>query len=199
MAAFDDIRLPEEVERGASGGPAFLTTVIAMSSGNEQRNQDWAEARGMWNIAYGIDGRDAYEEVLEFYWARRGRARGFRFKDWSDYQLNEAIGTGDGVEQNFQLVKVYETAGPNPYVRKITRPVANTVTVYIDDVEQASGWSLQSGGVIHFTAAPAVDEIVRVACDFDVPVRFDVDHFTLSLEWSEAGSIQALQIVELRE
>lgn len=199
MAAFDDVRLPIEVERGATGGPGFMTSIITMSSGNEQRNQDWIEARGVWNIAYGTDERSYFQEILSFFYARRGRARGFRFRDWSDYEIDYAIGTGDGNEQDFQIVKIYEGAGPHPYVRVITRPVASTVRVFLNDVEQMSGWTLQPGGIIRFAVAPADTVEVSVMCDFDVPVRFDVDNLNINLEWQGAGAVETVQLVELRE
>lgn len=199
MTAFDDVRLPVEVERGATGGPGFMTSVITMSSGNEQRNQDWIEARGVWNIAYGTDERSYFQEILSFFYARRGRARGFRFRDWSDYEIDYAIGTGDGNEQDFQIVKIYEGTGPHPYVRVITRPVASTVRVFLNDVEQMSGWTLQPGGIIRFAVAPADTVEVSVMCDFDVPVRFDVDNLNINLEWQGAGAVETVQLVELRE
>ena len=39
--AFHNVQLPEEVERGAQGGPQFKTTVFTLSSGYEKRNVEW--------------------------------------------------------------------------------------------------------------------------------------------------------------
>ena len=215
MASFDDVRLPDDIEQGAVGGPNFQTTVIAMSSGREQRNQDWAEARGEWNIAYGISDKADYQVTQAFFFARRGRSRGFRFKDWADYEFDEIIGVGStttttttvlGVTttttthaNDFPLVKTYELGGPHPYVRAITRPVASSLKVYLGAVLQTSGWSLTSGHIIHFDTPPADGVLVRVKGEFDVPVRFDTDKFELTLDWVEAGAVQGLAIVELRE
>ena len=46
MAFNDDIRLPDDVERGANGGPGFITSVIALKSGFDRRNKDWEETKG---------------------------------------------------------------------------------------------------------------------------------------------------------
>jgi Conserved hypothetical protein 2217 (DUF2460) len=58
---------------------------------------------------------------------RAGRARGFRFKDWKDYQAVaqplQAIGGG-----NYQLVKQYVSGGIT-YTRVITKPVAGAITL----------------------------------------------------------------------
>ena len=60
---FDDVRLPEDIERGTMGGPMFKTTVITMASGKEQRNQDWEVVRGTYNVGYGIQKRSDIEAV----------------------------------------------------------------------------------------------------------------------------------------
>ena len=36
--AFHEIRFPDDIAYGASGGPEFATTIVTMASGFEQRN-----------------------------------------------------------------------------------------------------------------------------------------------------------------
>ena len=43
--AFDEVRLPTTVEKGALGGPTFNTTVKVLSNGYEQRNQNWSTTK----------------------------------------------------------------------------------------------------------------------------------------------------------
>src|SRR5262245_16867263 len=108
MAAFDEIRLPEDVERGAQGGPQFKTNIMTLGSGFEKRNQEWADTQGEWDLSYGISTKDDLKTLIAFFYARRGRARGFRFKDWSDFELErQAIGIGDGANADFQIYKRY--------------------------------------------------------------------------------------------
>lgn len=195
--AFHDVRLPDEIEQGASGGPAFQTTVLPLSSGHEQRNIDWQEARHEWELGYGIDSKDAYDAVRQFFFARRGKAHTFRFKDWSDFQLiDEPIGIGDGTNRVFQLIRTYETDGPSPYFRRITRPVG-TVVFKVDGVVVSA---IDNGlGIYTLASAPALDAVVTCSCDFDMCVRFDTDKFQLTLQQVNAGSIQSLPIIEVRE
>lgn len=202
MAVFDDTRLPEDVEIGAKGGPRWKTTVIDFSSGNEQRNQDWSEHRCEFDISYGISDIDDLQEVKAFFFARRGRARGFRFKDWSDYELvDEPIGVGDAVETEFQIIKTYESSGPHPYGRRITRPISNTIVVRINGVVKTltTHYTIGAGGIITFTSPPASLAIVSVDCEFDVPCRFDTDKFDISMDAFEAGTVPSLVIIEVRE
>ena len=78
------------------------------------------------------------DELIAFFRARRGKAYGFRFKDWTDYKVTgELLGTGDDVKTQFQLAKRYPS-GSLIEVRTITKPVAGTVRVYKDGVEQVS-------------------------------------------------------------
>ena len=196
---FDDVRLPDNVERGAKGGPRFQTSVTVLATGREQRNVDWATQRGKWEVAYGIDTKADFSQVLAFFYARQGKARGFRFKDWSDYQaVTQSIGTGNGVATTFQLVKNYTSLVT--FTRKITRPVSGTISIFKNGVLQTSGVSTNlSTGVVTFTSAPASLDAITATFEFDVPVRFDTDEFTLNLETFDAGAIDTLPIVEIRE
>ena len=126
MSGFHEARFPDNVAYGATGGPEFATTVVGTGSGHEKRNVNWSEARGRWDVASGCKKQAQIDNLIAFFRARRGKAYGFRFKDWTDYKATgQLLGTGDsasGVE-----------------VRTITKPVAGTMKVYLDGVEQLFG------------------------------------------------------------
>lgn len=205
MALFDSVRLPEDVERGAKGGPRFKTTVVPLVSGREQRNIDWSLARAAWDIGYGMDNKAYYSTVQDFYYARRGKGRGFRFKDWSDFEcIDELIGIGDGANLLFQSLKTYGADDDAPYIRVLTRLVAGTLVVRVDGVVKTLTTHYTVAvetGIITFTGgnAPANLKEVRIDVEFDVPVRFDTDEFDLTLELADAGEVLSLPIVEIRE
>jgi len=196
--AFHDVRLPDDVEQGATGGPTFQTTLIPLSSGAEQRNIDWAEVRHSWDLAWGIQTADDFNVTRAFFFARRGQGNSFRFKDWSDFTVTDEVqGVGDGANATFQLIKTYEATGPAPYIRRITRPVAGTVFWFINGV--AVGFTQNPLGVYVLAVVPAVGAVVTATCEFDIPVRFNVDVFALQLQLSDAGSIGSLPVIEVRE
>ena len=58
---------------------------------------------------------------------------------------DQLLGMGDGVRTEFPLIKTY-----GQQVRRITRPVAETVRVSVDDVEMTEGWTLGEKGVVAF-------------------------------------------------
>ena len=78
-------RFPENVSYGASGGPAFKTDVVIVNSGFEQRNQVWAKARASYDVSHAAREKTLMETLVAFFRSVRGRAIGFRFKDWQDF------------------------------------------------------------------------------------------------------------------
>lgn len=201
--AFHDVRLPEDVERGALGGPRFKTTVMELSSGEEKRNIEWSKTRGAWQIGYGIESKEDFDDVKAFFYARQGRAHSFRFKDWSDYEIGEEgspqqIGTGNGVALTFQIEKRY-TSGGYTFHREIKKPVDGTLRVFKNGVEQLAGWSCNyATGVITFSVAPGNLVAVQVICEFDVAARFETDALDINMAIFDAGSIPNIDIVEVR-
>jgi uncharacterized protein (TIGR02217 family) len=124
MTSFHEVRFPDNIAYGATGGPEFATTVVATGSGHEKRNVNWSQARGRWDVASGLKKQAQIDELIAFFRARRGKAYGFRFKDWTDYQATgQLLGTGDDALTQFQLVKHYPS-GSVIEVRTITKPVA---------------------------------------------------------------------------
>jgi uncharacterized protein (TIGR02217 family) len=200
MATIAEVRLPDDVERGASGGPRFHTRILTLYSGHERRNQEWSDARGEWDISYGIQNRNDLHRVLRFFYARRGRFQGFRFKDWSDYEAADALfGVGDGTTKIFQLYKPYnDDLNLNLYSRAITKPVSGAVAVKVAGVATAAFTLNYTTGLLTFTTAPSAAAALTWTGEFDVPVRFDVDQLDLTMERFDAGEIPAINIVELR-
>lgn len=192
----DDVRLPEDIERGAVGGPGFKTSVITLDNGNESRNSDWAVSRGQWDIGYGIRRRADLQAVIDFFYGRRGKARGFRFKDWLDFSATaETMGAGSTNTRRV-LQKTYSPA-LNPYVRRITLPVVGTITVYVDNfAADPEDWTLEANGVILFDSDPGGN--VKATFEFDVPVRFDTDNLPVTLNTYNEGDITNIPILELR-
>jgi uncharacterized protein (TIGR02217 family) len=112
-------------------------------------NVNGAQARGRWDVASGLKKEAQIDELIAFFRARRGKAYGFRFKDWTDYKATgQLLGTGDDAKAQFQLVKHYPS-GSVIEVRTITKPVAGTVKVCLNGVEQASGWSARRSDLVN--------------------------------------------------
>jgi uncharacterized protein (TIGR02217 family) len=202
MTAFHEIQLPPGISRGATGGPAHKTTIVATDAGFEQRNADWAKARGQWDIGYSIKTKADMAVIKAFHYARRGRLHGFRFKDWSDYEasLELLIASAVGGETSTQLVKTYTDAGGS-YVRTIYKPIATPPSgtafqLYKNGSPFASSLNTVTG-VVTFSALSAAD-VLRWSGEFDTPVRFDSDDLRIRVEDDDILEVPAINVVELR-
>lgn len=196
--SFHEVRFPEDISFGSSGGPEFFTSIVSTSGGFEQRNINWSKARARYNVLHAVKNQTQIDELLAFFRARQGKAYGFRFKDWADYSASaQAIGTGNGSNKNFQLTKTYGTG--TSYVREIKKPVSGSVAVYVNGVLQTTGVAVSSTtGVVTFTTAPAVAAAVTANFEFDVPARFDVDYLPVSFDADGINTIRDIQLVEVR-
>lgn len=208
--SFHEIRFPADISRGSAGGPERRTQVVALSSGHEERNQQWADSRRRYDAGSGVKDAGALHALIAFFEERRGRAHGFRWKDWADFKscvpladptpVDQPVGTGDGAATAFQLVKVYGSVHL-PWTRTISKPVAGTVRVALDGVEQAvvSDFTVDvTTGVVTFAVPPAEGAAVTAGFEFDVPVRFDTDRISVDLASLRHGDIAEIPVVEVR-
>ena len=207
--AFHETRFPDNISRGARGGPERRTQIVELASGDEERNASWANSRRRYDVAYGIRRADDLAAVVAFFEARNGRLFGFRFKDWADYKsclpsqavatTDQQIGTGTGALKTFQLAKRY-TSGAQTWTLTIAKPVTGPVRIALGTVEQLSGWTLDATtGVVAFTTAPGSGVVIRAGFEFDVPVRFDSDSLDVTLDVERLGSITSIPLVEIRK
>jgi uncharacterized protein (TIGR02217 family) len=218
MSGFHEVQLPIGIALDAKGGGSFLTSVTMAQSGFEQRNINWEQTRGKYNVGF-LNKNQAYtEKLLAFFRCRFGKAYGFRMRDWSDYKaVRELVGVGTGSAQNLQLVKTY-TSGGYSFTRKIRKPVtdavkdadgnnvANTVHIYYDGVEQSASaspviWTLDyTTGILTVHASNGV--VITWSGEFDIPVRFDTDDQQITTHIPDRGPAQYswpdIPVLELR-
>jgi len=200
MQGFHEVQFPPDISYGVTGGPEYSTDIVTTSSGYEQRNMNWAQARCKYQAAHGVKTENQMKRLLAFFRPRRGRAYGFRFKDWLDYTgKKERISIGDGKTKTFQLTKTYTDDAGYTEIRKIRKPVTGTVQIQLGGIVQQAGWSAEyTTGMISFASAPDVDIIITADYEFDVPVRFDTDHCPQSIKNWEIYSWDNIPLVEVR-
>lgn len=193
------------IVRDSSGGPMFNTQVQRSASGQEQRNSNWDTALGTWELGQRELLAPQFDTLNAFFRACEGKARGFRFRDWSDYAATVAQGTVTavaGVANAYQLQKTYTTSSGATHVRKITKPVAGTVHAYLAGHTTPLAATVNyTTGVITLAQAPGGP--VVWSGEFDVPVRFDTDELKASFVAYDPGTKQrvfqvfALPVTEL--
>lgn len=207
MDPFDDVLYPFALGASASVAPEFSTSIAVTTSGHERRNSLWSDARLHFDVGPGIRSEAELADLITFFRARRGPARGFRLMDPFDNssngmsgtptQLDQLIAIGDGVRSDFQLTKSYG-GGTEPQVRAITRPRAATLLVSVGGVA-STAWTLGNLGMLRFTTSPAAGAEVRAGFRFDVPVRFAEDRLDVSAVNFAAGEAPSVPLIEIRE
>lgn len=200
MNRFDEIRFPEDISYGAIGGPQYFTNIVHTSSGNEYRNINYSNSRMKFNVAYGVKTKEQMDKLLLFFRARRGRAIGFKYKDWSDFSAkNQLIGIGDGNTTKLQLKKIYKS-GESEFIRIIEKPVSNSVEVYLDDIKaKQEHYTIDyTTGNIIFTAPINGKTNIFANFEFDVPVRFDMDYLPISIDGKDLYSCKEINLIEIK-
>lgn len=197
MASFVEEQFPASISLGATGGAEFSTDIISTFSGHEQRNINWSQSRGRWNVASGIKTKADMDTFIAFFRARQGRAVGFRFKDWTDFQVTAGfIATADGSGNTWQLIKRYTSGGVN-IDREIKKSVAGTLTVYEDGVE-ASGWNMDTEFGTISKSGVSSGVVISADFEFDVPVRFDTDMMEIVANTASLHNWGNIPLVEIR-
>ena len=167
MVDFHEVRFPLDIALKSRGGPQRRTDIVTLGSGKEARNARWSRSRRRFDAGYGIKSVAALSAVVAFFEERRGMLYGFRFRDRADFKsctpdaapspLDQSIGTGDGAQRSFTLVKTYG-AGFAPSAREIRKPVEGSVRIAVNGVEKGAGLDFDvdaSTGVVSFRAGRA--------------------------------------------
>lgn len=192
MSFIETPRFPDGIAMDFSGGPRFSTDIVVNAGSYESRNRNWSQARGRWTCSQVPKSRSDTETLIAFFRNAAGRANGFRFKDWSDYNATSA--TGVFVEltpTTFQMYKRY-TTGSTTHDRKITKP-SGTITV--------TGGTTPSVASTTGIVTVAAGTPTAWAGDFDVPARFDSDEMIARLVETNPHMFHwgDIAIVELRD
>lgn len=207
MSTFHDVQFPSCISYGSAGGPKFNTTVLELSSGYEKRNIVWSKVRAEYDVSHGVKTKPDMDALRSFFYARQGRAFSFRFKDWGDFALPlQSIGTTDGTTAVFQTYKRYSSGSIN-YDRTLEKIVSGTVVVKVNSVTITEGTGVSEyqidllTGIITLgsTLAATTGDDVEIECEFDVPVRFDVDHLNARHDFYNVESWESIPLVEVRD
>lgn len=132
MSFIESPRFPDEVSAWMVGGEEFMTDIVGVNSGSEQRNAIWAVPLRRYNLANGMRTIANAQATKAFFRAVGGRANGFRVRDIFDYLADHTTGIlGFGVGTGYptyQLKKNY-IIGSVTSTANIVKPVVNTAEI----------------------------------------------------------------------
>lgn len=199
---FYEISFPKNISIRSKYYIEYNTNINKSKNGREQRISNRDEPLLSYNIVTGIKTKEDINSIIKLFKLVKGRAIGFRFKDWLDYSAtNQTIGIGDGETKEFQLIKSYTTILDNEnitYIRKILKPVKSTVNVFVNGVNYNDSAKINyTNGKVIFNNPVPVNEVITANFEFDVPVRFDNDTLEVSMLNTNAGEINNIKLIEI--
>ena len=179
--AFHNTQLPTGVAYGSATGTGFNTIIQETASGHEVRVGRQSQGRHRFQPLKRLQSTTEAVALKTFALARRGSLHSFLLYDWLDNTSNsdgttapaatdQGLGTGDGTEDTFPLVKVYDPSGPASYTRTIAHPVAGSVVVAVAGTP-TTAFTL-SGGSVVLDTPPTLGQIVTAGFRYLVEVRF---------------------------
>ncbi len=197
MENFSEVRFPTDISYGMSGGPIFNTEIVENATGQEYRNIRSHYPRHRYNLASAIRTDHQLEELINFFKIMKGKAIAFRFKDWLDYRaINQEIARCDSVSSKFQLIKQY-SIGNASEIRKISKPVKNTVIIFINNQIVKEFEVDYSKGTVELNFIPKDGDVITANFEFDVPVRFDNDYLPITIQNFAVQLVNEINLIEV--
>ncbi len=196
MSFLESPRLSDQVTFGSVIVPRFRTTKIETLSGRRFGNQEWPSHYWRFDLVPALKRHpELKEQLIDFYIAAAGSANGFRVRnpiDWKSCPVDETpaqddqqIGTGDGIEDEYQVTKT-TTVGTLSTTKIIYKLVSGTLLVAVNGVLQTEGSDYAANyntGLITFDVGsiPAVGHAVTCGYENDTPVEFESDEIPIDL------------------
>jgi uncharacterized protein (TIGR02217 family) len=207
---FVDVQFPDCIAFGAQSDSTWSTDVAAVLSGHEITNQNWEDARHLFDVSFAVRTASDYRMVRTHFHEVRGRAKAFPFKDFLDFSALATEGVmllddSDSPPGDYQMYKRYGS-GAYAYDRKITRPVSGTITVFRTRAAVTTTIAATidySTGLVTVTGH-VVGDIYTWSGNFNVPVRYDTDRLpAMAINKESEGELLvqcgSIPICEVRE
>jgi uncharacterized protein (TIGR02217 family) len=200
-------KFPTDLSFERPGYTRYMTDVVILDSGAEQRNRFWKVPRKRMDVGYGVREIVKIETLLDFFDCCYGRWQPFRIRDWAEYKScsitataafdDQSLGTATAGQTAFQLKKT-KTLGSYSMDYDIIKPDGPTVKIGVDNVEETSGWTVdETTGIITRGVALAGGEEITWGGEFFYKARFDTDEIARDFAAWEAGSIE-VPVIMLR-
>lgn len=186
--------------------PIFKTLTQEAVSGRENRAALWVYPRWKWTLSYDFlrdDANNEFRTLLGFWLARQGAYDSFLFDDVDDdYVADQAIGTGNGSNLNFPLVRTL--GGFTEPILAVNTGIGATVKVNgaVQGFNTQWIWLFGNYGPygIQFTAgnAPANGADITASFSYYWPVRFLADENDFSKFMNRLWDLKKLEFESVK-
>lgn len=168
--------------------------VVVKKSGSKKRKTMTTQAYPEWVIkcSYTALDTDEVDQLAGFVAKVKGQLSPFLWRDFEDYkQENVRVGTGNGVNKDFQLLRNYA----NEYAEPIYDVVSGTLIMYVDGFPVT--YTLGTDGLVTLTTAPASGKAVTATFEYYWRVAFD-DDATWEHVWYNLYKLNTITLVSAR-
>lgn len=196
---FCNIVFPSDISIEFKKTINFNTDVNTAKNLNEQRVKLTNYSYNTYEINCDNLTSKKLEKIVSFFNIVNGRYFSFRFKDWLDYKaINQFIGIYLDANE-FQLIKNYaiDSSSDKVYTRIITKPVENTVKIYVNNNEINDFTVNYTNGIVTIKSSLNQDDIITASFEFDVHARFFSDSLTIKNKTKNISTIDELKLVEI--
>jgi uncharacterized protein (TIGR02217 family) len=218
LMPFLDIYMPEEVPGyPCVSAPRTKTTIQVDAGGNERTNQEWEHPLMKFVMPEGVRQWAVVQALGKMWRITAGPYKSFAWRDPLDFSsddllapnpetdpvptmLDQALGTGDGFTDSFQLIKRYSYSSQT-YDRPIYLPILSTVVIADNGspVSSSDYTVSRPGGIVTFDTPPTAGHTLTAGFLFDVEVRFESDDaFEGILRTWQAGGFADITLIEKR-
>ncbi len=199
--SFFEGELSRYMQYHRTGGQKFNTAVVAVQSGQEQRNRAWQNPRAEYTGGLTTSVKEVgnlyqfVEQIRTFFLMVGGMADGFRYYDPIDcIASNEAMVVVSG--SIYQLQKTYSLGG-RTYVRAITKPITSSVIDFkgnaLPNTISVTGGTISS--VDHTTGQVTLSGVSgtpHASFQYHIPVRFTSDQFDPEIQESDLNPVTGI-------
>lgn len=194
--SFHNTTLPKFIAIFAVGGPRFSTSIANTISGRELRNPDFEYSLQRYRLKNCILSSNEFYVFNSFFRARKGQNFAFRMLDYADSIItNQIIARGDDQKTIFPLFKTYHDPIA-PYKRRITKPILDSVKIYIND-NIITDALIDDNGFITLTHPLALNSVLKVDLIFEVAVRFSNDSFDYTIKDDGSIILSDIDLIEV--
>lgn len=183
--------------------PTFATLVASHISGREVRDALWQYP--LWEFEAAFDGlasdsvsypglgAQSLQTLMGLFLQCQGQLGTFLYTDPTDNAVvNQGVATGDGATTTFTLPR---TLGG--FIEPVGW-VTSIANVYLNGVNQASGWSLTTPNSLVFATAPASGVLIAASFSYAFLCRFLDDNADFEQFMQNLWSLQSVKFRTVR-
>lgn len=187
--AFLDAQLDPLITQGCRMTVEFSRTKVYTMGGKLSQAFNWSNPKHSIDLSWRARPKEEYQLLLDFFYVvMANAATGFRVKCWSDFTLTKTNSTLTFISGTDWQIQRMHAAGAATYLRNITKPVADSVSIYRtrSGVESLAAATVDETTGIAAIVGHAGGDTYTATGEFDLPMTFSDDKWVSNLQATTA-------------